>query len=154
MVSKFQPQAIPQVLLEESRKTRPAPDARLGAEDRVFGLTIDGSSRAWPLKSFGKGPELREATFGDKKAVILWDGTNADGSRVCTGDGRKPVPEGAAYRRAEQRGSTVGGHGDGLALVDRRPGDFRAAQGADAALAAGRDGQVVRLGGRVPENLC
>jgi hypothetical protein len=73
MVPRFQPQSIPQVLLAESRKTRPAPDARLGAEERVFGLTLDGSSRAWPLKSFGKGPELVHATFGDKKAVILWD---------------------------------------------------------------------------------
>jgi Protein of unknown function (DUF3179) len=73
MVSRFQPQAIPRVLLEESRRTRPASDTRLGAEERVFGLTVDGTSRAWPLKSFGKGPELREATFGDKKSVILWD---------------------------------------------------------------------------------
>jgi hypothetical protein len=73
MVPKFHPQAIPAVQLAESRKTRPAPDTRLGAEDRVFGLTIDRLSRAWPLKSFGKRPEIRRASFGDSKAVILWD---------------------------------------------------------------------------------
>jgi hypothetical protein len=74
MVSKFQPQEIPQAPLAESQKTRPQPDPRLTAEDRVFGLTLDGSSRAWPLKSFGDQPDLRTATFGDRKAVILWDG--------------------------------------------------------------------------------
>jgi len=74
MISKFQPQAIPQVLLAESRKTRPELDARLGAEDRIFGLALDGSSWAWPLKSFGTQPELRMTAFGDKKVVILWSG--------------------------------------------------------------------------------
>jgi Protein of unknown function (DUF3179) len=74
MVSKFQPQAIPVTQLPESRKTRPAPDPRLGAEERVLGLSIDGSSRAWPLKSFGRQPEIRTADFGGTKAVILWDG--------------------------------------------------------------------------------
>ena len=74
MVSKFQPQEIPVTQLAESRKTRPAPDPRLGAEERVFGLTIEGSSRAWPLNSFGKRPEIRTADFSGKKAFILWDG--------------------------------------------------------------------------------
>jgi Protein of unknown function (DUF3179) len=74
MVPRFEPQAIPQGTLPESRQTRPEPDKRLGADDRVFGLAIDGVSRAWPLQSFGKQPELRMAAFGDKKAVILWDG--------------------------------------------------------------------------------
>jgi Protein of unknown function (DUF3179) len=73
MVSKFQPKEIPQVPQAESRKTRPAPDPRLGADDRVFGLTLDHSSRAWPLKSFGNQPELKTATFGDQKAIIFWD---------------------------------------------------------------------------------
>jgi Protein of unknown function (DUF3179) len=74
MISKFQPQAIPVAQLPESRKTRPAADLRLGAEERVFGLTIDGTSRAWPLKSFGMRPEIRTTDFGGKKALILWDG--------------------------------------------------------------------------------
>ena len=74
MVSKFQPQAIPVKQQAESRKTRPAPDPRLGAEERVFGLTIDHTSRAWPLKSFGTRPEIRTADFLGKKALILWDG--------------------------------------------------------------------------------
>ena len=74
MVAKFQPQSIPATQLAESRSTRLAPDARLGADERVFGLTVDGSSQAWPLNSFGKGPEMRTASFGDRPAVILWDG--------------------------------------------------------------------------------
>jgi len=74
MVSKFQPQEIPRGTLVESRNTRPQPDSRLGAEDRVFGLTLDGSSRAWPLKSLGDRPALQMASFGAKKVVILWDG--------------------------------------------------------------------------------
>jgi hypothetical protein len=74
MVSKFQPQEIPRALLAESRKTRIEPDTRLGAEDRIFGLSINGFSRAWPLKSLGDRPELKAAAFGDKNAVVLWDG--------------------------------------------------------------------------------
>ena len=151
MVPKFQPQSIPQVLLAESRKTRPAPDARLGAEKRVFGLTLDGSSRAWPLKSFGKGPELRVATFGDKKAVILWDGRTRTAAAYAPQTEESPSQNGAAHRRAEQPGGAVGGHRDRIALVDRRSGGFRSAQGADPALASGRDGQVVRVVGEYPK---
>src|SRR5206468_303652 len=36
MVAKFQPQSAPKVSLPESRKTRPEPDPRLAADERVF----------------------------------------------------------------------------------------------------------------------
>lgn len=74
MVSKFQPREVPGSLLPESRGTRPEPDPRLESDERVFGLALDGASQAWPLKSFGKQPELRTTTLGGKKVVILWDG--------------------------------------------------------------------------------
>jgi hypothetical protein len=74
MVSKFQPQSLPKSVLPESRRTRPEPDARLDAEERVFGLAQGGESRAWPLRSFGGRPELRKASVGGRDAVILWDG--------------------------------------------------------------------------------
>ena len=74
MVSKFRPQALPRSLLPESRTTRPEADPRLVADERVFGLALEGASRAWPLKSFGERPEVREVTLGGKGAVILWDG--------------------------------------------------------------------------------
>jgi hypothetical protein len=74
MVSKFQPESVPKSLLPESRKTRAEPDPRLDAEERVFGLALEGASQAWPLKSFGERPELRNVTLGEKRAVILWDG--------------------------------------------------------------------------------
>jgi hypothetical protein len=74
MVPRFQPRTIPTDVLAESRKTRPEPDPRLGADERVFGLALGGTVKAWPLKSFGDQPELRNATFGNAKAVILWDG--------------------------------------------------------------------------------
>ena len=73
MVSKFQPQTVPKLLLPESRQTRPEPDTRLDAEQRVFGLALPGASRAWPLKSFGEPPESRQVTLGGKQAIILWD---------------------------------------------------------------------------------
>src|SRR5262249_41659374 len=44
------------------------------AEERVFGLALEGASVAWPLNSFGERPELREATLNGQKVVILWDG--------------------------------------------------------------------------------
>jgi hypothetical protein len=56
MVSKFRPQSVSKSCLPESRKTRPEPDPRLDAEERVFGLTQGGESRAWPLKGFTKRP--------------------------------------------------------------------------------------------------
>jgi hypothetical protein len=73
MVSKFQPQSAPKSLLSESRQTRPAPDSRLDSEERVLGLAVGTTSAAWPIKSFGTLPEMRDVTIGDQKAVILWD---------------------------------------------------------------------------------
>jgi hypothetical protein len=73
MVAKFQPQAIPASPLSESRETRPVPDTRLGAEERVFGLALGGSSGAWPLRGFGKEPVLRAVKVGAQPALLLWD---------------------------------------------------------------------------------
>jgi uncharacterized protein DUF3179 len=73
MVSKFQPQSAPGSVLSESKKTRPEPDRRLGAEERVFGLTVGETSSAWPLKSFAERPELRAVVLEGEKAVVLWD---------------------------------------------------------------------------------
>jgi hypothetical protein len=73
MVSKFQPKSVPKVLLAESKMTRLAPDPRLDTEERVFGLATESASAAWPLKSFGTKPELKQAAVGDQKAVVLWD---------------------------------------------------------------------------------
>jgi hypothetical protein len=74
MVPKFEPRPIPGSLLAESKETRPAPDPRLDAEDRVFGLACGDASQAWPLRSFGDRPELRAARIGDQEALVLWDG--------------------------------------------------------------------------------
>jgi hypothetical protein len=74
MVPRFQPQPVPTSLLPESRKTRPKPDSRLDAEERVFGLALEGAAVAWPLKSFGSSHNLRETTLAGQQAVILWDG--------------------------------------------------------------------------------
>ena len=94
MVSKFQPQSLPKALLPESRKTRPASDLRLDAEERVFALAVGEESQAWPLKSFGERPDVRNATIGGKKALILWDGrtrTAAAFSPETEGDGAESV---------------------------------------------------------------
>jgi hypothetical protein len=94
MVSKFQPQSLPTSILPESRKTRPAPDPRLDAEERVFGLAQDGESRAWPLRSFGERPGLRKASVGGHEALILWDGrtrTAAAYAPEVEGKVREPV---------------------------------------------------------------
>ena len=74
MVAKFQPQALPRSVRSESRQTRPEPDRRLDPEERVFGLALDGASRAWPLSSFGDGPEVRTADLAGRAVVLLWDG--------------------------------------------------------------------------------
>jgi hypothetical protein len=93
MVSKFQPQPVPKVLLEESRQTRPELDRRLGGEERVFGLAVEGASKAWPLTSFGEKPELRHATVGGKKVVILWDSrTRTAAAYAPETDGDTPAP--------------------------------------------------------------
>lgn len=93
MVSKFRPRTVPKSLLPESRKTRPAPDPRLVADERVFGLALEGASRAWPLKSFGERPEVREVTLGGKGAVILWDGrTKTAAAYAPETDGKSSGP--------------------------------------------------------------
>src|SRR6478735_2447025 len=74
MVAKFQPQSLPRSVLPESRATRPKPDPRLDADERVFGLAQGDESRAWPLRSFGERPGLRKASVGGREALILWDG--------------------------------------------------------------------------------
>ncbi len=74
MVARFQPRSTPNALLPESRSTRPEPDPRLVAEERVFGLAEGEASHAWPLKSFGAGPELWNVRLGSGNAIILWDG--------------------------------------------------------------------------------
>ncbi len=94
MVSKFQPQSAPRSLLLESRKTRPDPDPRLDAEERVFGLAAGGASCAWPLKTFGARPELRNITLDGKKAMILWD------SRTRTTAAYAPETEGEEAKPA------------------------------------------------------
>ena len=48
MVAKFQPRSAPSSLLPESRRTRPDPDPRLDAEERVFGLAETDSGQAGP----------------------------------------------------------------------------------------------------------
>jgi hypothetical protein len=92
MVSKFQPQSSTASVLPESKKTRPQPDPRLGAEERVFGLTVGEASSAWPLKSFADQPELRAVVLGTEKAVILWD------ARTRTAAAYAPFTEGESSR--------------------------------------------------------
>jgi hypothetical protein len=94
MVSKFQPQTVPTSFLPESLKTRPEPDTRLDAEERVFGLTQGGESRAWPLKSFGQAAELRKAKLAGQEIIILWDG------RTRTASAYAPETEGTKCESA------------------------------------------------------
>jgi hypothetical protein len=94
MIPKFQPQPAPTSVLADSRKTRPQPDRRLESEERVFGLALGGESRAWPLKSFSERPELRQASLGGKKAVVLWD------SQTRTAVAYAPETEGDASQQA------------------------------------------------------
>jgi hypothetical protein len=94
MVAKFRPQSVPTSVLSWSRTTRPAPDRRIDSDERVFGLALGGASRAWPLKSFGEGPELRMSTVGGERALILWNGrtkTAAAYAPETEGDANGPV---------------------------------------------------------------
>jgi len=90
MDAKFQPQSTPKTPLPELRATRPKPDPRLDAEERVFGLAEGEASYAWPLKSFGVVPALWNVSLGGRKAVILWDG------RTRTAAAYAPEMEGKA----------------------------------------------------------
>ena len=93
MVSKFEPRELPQSLLAESRGTRPAPDPRWDAEERVFGLAVGEASRAWPLKGFPTQPEARHVTVGGQRAVILWEpATRTAAAYAPETDGKTPEP--------------------------------------------------------------
>ncbi len=91
MVSKFQPQSVPKSLLPESRKTRPEPDPRLNPEERVFGLSHGGESRAWPLESFGDVAPLRKGKLSGQEFILLWDGhTRTASAYAPETEGLKP----------------------------------------------------------------
>jgi hypothetical protein len=93
MVSKFQPQSAPSSPLAESRGTRPEPDPRLAAEERVFGLALGGASRAWPLKLFSERPGLLHTTLGGTRAVVLWDArTRTAAAYAPETEGKTPEP--------------------------------------------------------------
>jgi hypothetical protein len=133
MVPKFQPQSVPTSVLPESRVTRPAPDRRLEAEERVFGLALAGGSRAWPLKTFGAGPELRTIALGGEKAVILWDG------RTRTAAAYAPETEGPA---AQPVTLTVDTSGPESPWVDQQTGSRWSIAG--RAVSGPRKGQTLR----------
>lgn len=73
MVAKFQPRPVPTDVLPESRQTRLEPDPRLGAEERVLGLSVADAAYAWPLAMFGRDREIRATRVGSQEAVILWE---------------------------------------------------------------------------------
>jgi hypothetical protein len=93
MISKFQPRPVPSASLPESRQTRPEPDPRLDAEERVFGLSQGDQSRAWPLKTFGPAPELRRAKLAGQEVVILWSASTRTAAAYAPETEReKPEP--------------------------------------------------------------
>ena len=91
MVSKFQPQSVPEIAPARVAEDAPEPDPRLDAEERVFGLTLDGESRAWPLKSFGEAPEVR---------TMLWAVTKPSSSGTAARVPRRPTHPRRRGRRA------------------------------------------------------
>jgi hypothetical protein len=133
MVPKFQPQAFPAAPLDESRKTRHDTDSRLAAEERVFGLTLNGTSRAWPLKSLGKEAAMRTAPFGSAKAMILWDG------RTRTAAAYAPETEGTPSETVNLKAAP----GDsGSPWVDSETGSRWSIAG--RAVSGSRKGQTLR----------
>jgi len=133
MVSKFQPQPLPRSLLPESRATRPEPDSRIGADERVFGLAQGRASRAWPLKSFGERPELRTVSLDGHEAVILWYG------RTRTAVAYAPETEGKAAEPATLVVDTSDGDSP---WVDRETGSRWSVVG--RAVSGPRKGQALR----------
>src|SRR5262249_6110904 len=128
-----QPQTVPRSVLPESRKTRPEPDPRLDAEERVFGLAQGGESRAWPLRSFGERTGLWRAGVGGREALILWDGrtrTAAGYAPEIGGQGGEPVTV------------VVGGSGGGAPWVDKESGSGWAVLG--RGVSGPRKGQTLR----------
>lgn len=93
MVAKYKPQELPKALLPESRTTRLEPDPRLDAEERVFGLELEGSSAAWPLKSLGDEPRVKHETLAGKPVVILWSpATHTAAAYAPATEGETPQP--------------------------------------------------------------
>ena len=74
MISKFKPSPLPTHILSESKSTRSAPDGRLDADTRVFGLAVGKESKAWDLDGLlHRGGGLSEATVGGQKVLLLTD---------------------------------------------------------------------------------
>jgi hypothetical protein len=73
MKPQFEPADLPSSVLAESRQTRPRPDGRLDSESRVFGLSLGGESRAWPLSSLGGDRRVLSVSLGGNDALLLWE---------------------------------------------------------------------------------
>ena len=129
----FQPQPLPVSVLAGSRKTRPAPDPRLDPEERVFGLTHEGESRAWPLNTFGARPELRKVGPAGREALILWD------PRTKTAAAYAPETEG---KPAEPVTLTVDAGDPAASWVDTETGSRWSVLG--RAVSGPRKGQTLR----------
>jgi hypothetical protein len=93
MVAKFQPMSLPSKESDQSLATRPDSDKRLDPGTRVFGLAVGGASTAWPLKNFGPSFSLESITLGQKRALVLWDGSTRTAVAFAPEtDGSKPEP--------------------------------------------------------------
>jgi hypothetical protein len=133
MVSRFQPQPMPKTLLPESRATRPAPDRRLPPEERVFGLSHGGESRAWPLATLGEQAESRMGKLAGQELIILLDGrTRTAAAYAPESEGPKPEPATLVLDRGDA----------GSPWVDRETGSRWSVAG--RSVSGPRKGQTLR----------
>ena len=152
MVSKFQPQSAPEVpapgVAKDPPRAGPA-TRRGGAGFRPGPRRGERSLAAEVVRRAARAAE-RDARRQEGRHPL--GRPDADGGGLRARDGGRHGRAGDARRGRERPRVPVGGQGDGLAMVHRRAGGLRPSQGANAPLAAGRDGQVVRLGGRVSQD--
>jgi len=85
MFEKYRPVELPQGGNADSLATRGPADARLPALDQVIGITVGGTSRAYPIAALEKAGGLIADRIGDERVQVLWlreEGAGAAYSRA------------------------------------------------------------------------
>jgi hypothetical protein len=73
MFDKYKPVELLDQVSPGSQKSRAPADSRLGAEEKVLGVALEGAARAYPFGELEKAGILQDR-IADKPAVILWYG--------------------------------------------------------------------------------
>ena len=91
MFDRYQAHDLPAAATDEAVKTRPPPDGRLQADERVIGLAIGGVARAYPISRLAHEKVIRDK-MGNQELVVLWQPLTKTAAIYAPGMENETVP--------------------------------------------------------------